>query len=181
MRLKDDGTQYYPMDHVRDILVHEMGISEDRITIAGEDFKIPPDEDLFIVIEPKGAPKVIANRNIVEPTVSAFTEKQEVNTQEMIAVMLFSRSLEAYNRSNEVLMAIQSLYAQGVQEANSFKIARMSNIENLSDLEGGAMLRRYELTLVIFVWYEKTKAGEYFDKLSLQLDTEKESVEISLT
>ena len=178
MRIKDDGTPYTPLDHIRDIIVEEMGVNPDFVNIFNQDFKIPPDDGLHIEIEAKGAPKVLSNRNLTVPTADTFTEIQEINTQELIAVMLFSRNMDAYVRAPEVLMAINSLYAQQSQEANSFKIARISPIENLSALEGAAMLYRFEISLVVFAWYEKTKDGDYYDTFTAELHTEKETVSI---
>ncbi len=178
MRQKTDGSYYTTLELIRDILVAEMGIDIERVNIFNQKFKIPTDDGLFITIEANGAPQIMSNRNITVPTINSFTEVQEINTREMIAVSFMSRNLDAYTRAPEALMAIASLKAQQVCEQNAFKIARISPIVNLSGLEGSAMLYRYEISLVVFGWYEKTKAGDYFDTFTADLYTEKEEVHI---
>ena len=69
-------------------------------------------------------------------------------------------------------MAINSVYAQQIQEANSFKIARLSAIDDLSALEGAAMLYRFEISLVVFAWYRKSKSVEFYDEFTAEVDTE---------
>lgn len=181
MRKKTDGTYYTILDHVQQILIHEMDLDSQRVTIAGQKFTIPPDDGMIVIVEPKGAPKVLSNRNTQEPVTGGLTEIQNTACQEMVAVMLLSRTMEAYERAVEALQSISSLYSQRVQEANSFKIARLSSIENLSDLEGSGILYRYEISIVAFTWYEKTKSAEYFDDFGLEINTEKDKVEIALT
>lgn len=72
-------------------------------------------------------------------------------------------------------MAVNSLYAQAVQESYNFKISRASAINNLSELEGSAMLNRFEISLVCFAWYSKEKNGDYYDTFEAELNTETET------
>ena len=92
-----------------------------------------------------------------------------------------SQNREALERKEEVLMAINSMYSQGIQEKNSFKIFRNPSIEDLSALEGAAMLKRYELSVVVFSWYSKVKLADYYEKFSAELNTEDETITIPLS
>lgn len=171
-------TDYTTLSIIRDIIVKEMDLDNSRVNIYNQNWKIPKDDGLFVLIEAKGIPKVISNHNKTIPAADSFTEVQGVNTQEQIAVVLFSRNMDAYTRAPEVSMAIASIYSQQKQEQHSFKIARIAPAVDLSGLEGAAMLYRIEVSLIVFGWYEKTKAGDYFDTFRAELSTETETVEI---
>lgn len=181
MKTKTNGTEYTTLELIRDIIIQEMAIDPDRVNFFNQKFKVPPDDGLFIMIDAKGAPKVISNRNKAASGSVDVTEYQNVCLQELLAVSLFSRSMEAYTRAHDVLMAMGSIYSQQKQEEHSFKIARVSSIENLSGLEGASMLNRYETSLVVFSWHEKIKLADFYDTFTAELNTEKETVEISLT
>ncbi len=164
------------MDLLRLIIINQMGLAKDRVNIYDEKWKIPPDDDLFIVLEYRSG-KCIANRNtfIGEDE----TEVQDVNMLEHITVGVFSRNRTATQRKEEVLMAILSSYAQGLQEKYAFKIARAGSIEDLSALEGTAMLKRYDIDLTVFAWYTKTISPDYFSSYRLQVIVDTNGSEIT--
>jgi hypothetical protein len=177
MKAKDDGTPQTALDLIRDIIVADMDMEPDRVFIFNQSWKLPPYEGLFILVEYKSGPKCVSNRNEVRMIGGAYTEVQMVNMQEHIAINFFSRNQEAELRKEEVLMAIGSLLSQGSQEENSFKIARISAIENLSELEGAAMLNRFEISLVVLTWYEKVKTADFYDSFTGRVKTEQETVD----
>ena len=182
MRAKADGTIRTTLDFICDIIEKELDLDESRVLIWNERTKLPKDDDLFVLVGYNGSPKPISSRNILVPLAEGAEEHQEINMQEMISINVCSKNLDAIQRKEEILMAMNSLYAQGSQEANSFKIFKNASIEDLSSLEGSGMLNRYQMTFVVFAWYSKTKAAEYFDTFSAELWTEKEKeIEIPLT
>ena len=148
------------MDLIRLILINQMGMKQDRVAVYDEKWKIPDDEEMFITIEYRNS-KTIANRNIFDGTSTPPVEYQELNMIETIVVGVFSRNNESQWRKEEVLMAIRSQYAQLMQEQFSFKIAMAGNIQDLSVLEGAAMLKRYDIELMVFSWYEKKVTPGY--------------------
>ena len=172
MRTRADGTPQTTLDIIRDIIVKEMSLEDDRAMIFNQAWKIPTYDGLFVLVDSKGSPKVLSNRNTQEMIGGVYTEVQLINTQEIVAINIFSRNQEAELRKEEVLMAINSLYAQASQEVNGFKIARISPIENLSALEGAAMLTRYEISLVVFAWTRKAKTAAFYDSFTGQVKTE---------
>lgn len=181
MKAKTDGTPRTSLDFICDIIARELSISPERVLIWNERTEIPKDDGLFVLVGYSGGPKIMSSRNIIVPLIDGAEEHQEVNVQEMISISVCSKNIDALLRKEEVVMALSSLYAQNVQEANSFKIFRASAIEDLSSLEGAGMLNRYQMTAVVFAWYSKTKVADYFDTFSGELWTEKEKVEIPLT
>ena len=137
-----------------------MGIKQDHIAIYDNKWQLPPYEEMFITVEYRNS-KTIANRNIFDGSCTPPVEYQELNMLEDIVVGVFSRNDEAQYRKEEVLMAIRSQYAQLMQEQYSFKIARAGNIQDLSVLEGAAMLKRYDIELMVYAWYEKKVTPGY--------------------
>ncbi len=69
-------------------------------------------------------------------------------------------------------MAIRSYYAQQQMERNSFMIARIAPIQDLSQLEETALLYRFDVDIVVLAWYEKSKLSEYYNQFSGVVDTE---------
>ncbi len=163
------------MDLLRLILVNQMDLGKERVNVYDEKWKIPPDEELFIVLEYRSG-KCIANRNTFVG--EDETEVQDVNMLEHITVGVFSRNRSATQRKEEVLMAILSSFAQGLQEKYAFKIARIGPIDDLSALEGTAMLKRYDIDLSVFAWYTKTINPDYFTSYRLKVIVDTNGSEI---
>ncbi len=155
------------MDLLRLILVNQLGLNAQDVNIYDEKWKIPPTENLFIVLEYRSG-ECIANRNLFDATGGDPVEYQEINMLEQITVGVFSRDRSATQRKEEVLMAILSSYAQGIQEKYSFKIARVGNIADLSAVEGTAMLKRYDIDLSVYAWYSKNVTPGYIDNFTIQ-------------
>jgi len=177
MQDRTDTSKYTILDFIRMILIHEIDIDEDRVNIFNERFDIPEYDGLFIVIESKST-KVISNRNIPVPSDSGITETQELTVLNSSAISLMSRNREAEQKKEEVIMALQSIYSQQCQEKYSFRLYRNPVIENLSGVEGAAMLNRFEISVMSITWHEKTKSADYYDTFNAEVNTENETVTI---
>lgn len=157
------------VDLIRDIVKHEMSLADDRIYIYNQKFDIPPDNNLFVVIEYRSS-KIISSRNRnAQDNTGEYYEVQELSVQEQIVVQLFSRSLEALQRKEEAVMALYSIYSQQKQDAGSFKITRNAPIEDLSSLEASAILYRFDIPVTIFTWYEKKKLAAFYDSMHVKV------------
>lgn len=151
-----DGVPQTSMDLIRIILIDQMCMKPERVNIYDEKWIIPPHENLFITIEYRNG-KTIGNNNyfVNSADSGAPVECQVVNMLENIVVGVFSRNREATLRKEEVLMSIMSSYSEYIQESYGFKIARAGQIEDLSALEGTAMLKRYDIELNVYAWYKR--------------------------
>ena len=58
------------------------------------------------------------------------------------------------------------MYSQQVQEENSFHIARIAPIQDVSYLEGSAMLYRFDISVVLQAWYENLTTFDYYNKFN---------------
>lgn len=172
--MKTDDSKGGTIFLLRDILIKEMGLEEERVTIWNQKLNIPPDEKLFIALSylmGKVYHVQAAERALDD---GSMVEDQTANIQEMIDVHIMSKGTEALFRKEEVVMALASKYSQSVQEAHSFKIAPLPNaFRDNSELEASARLTRFTFTVVILAWYKKTKAIEHYDTFRVEVDTEK--------
>ena len=175
MKLDSLGQKQGAIDLIRDILVEEFELDDDRVIIYDERTKLPTDEGLFILVAATGDPRVISNRNIPVPLTSSMSEDQQVNLQEQITISVMSRNFEATYRRWEVFAALKSIYAQQVQEEQAFKIFPNGSISDLSALEGAAMLKRYDCNVTTFTWYSKTKVVDYYEHFSAEITTDKQA------
>jgi len=156
------------MDLLRLIIVNQMGLDPEKVNIYDEKWTIPPTEDLYIVLEYRSG-KLIANRNTFVSTGGDPIEEQDINVLEQITIGVFSKDRSATQRKEEVFMALLSSYAQNLQEKYSFKISRIGPIVDLSTLEGVAMLKRYDIDISVFAWYEKTINPTYLDSFTIKV------------
>lgn len=157
----NEGTTF---EAIRQILIHEMLLAEDRVNIFNQRFKIPTDEHLFVYIDCLPS-RVISNRSkyALDPVSGDYQEIQDLSSYDPVVIGMFSKNLEALQRKEEVVMALSSHYAQQQQEIHGFKIFRNAPIQDLSQLEGAALLYRYDIPVVLFTWRQKITTVDFFD------------------
>lgn len=160
------------LDLIRIILLKELCIPSDRITIYNQKFIIPTTQQMRIYLEYKMAPKVIASRNRFVNMGYTAQEQQDSNWMEEICIGIYSVDLEAVQRKEEVAMALHSIFSQQVQEKNSFKIFRNVNIIPINEQEGTHRLYRFDIEVRVQAWYSKTKVAEFFDSNEVKIIAE---------
>ena len=165
------------LDFIRDIILHELSLDEDQVVIYNQKWDIPADDRLYITIEYNGTPRILCSRNVYNSVTDA--EEQNLNTQESIVIGLLSRGLLALQRKEEVLMALASIYSQQQQEENSFQIGYVAPIQNLSELEASALLYRFDIPIMVFAWYFKTKTSDFYNSFTGRVKTEEVTVDFT--
>lgn len=152
------------LDLLRLIMIEELGVKADRVSIYNQKFTIPPEDDLFIYIEYKNPPHALSSRNqLVDDGDGGANEVQDINNMEGIAIGLYSKNLDALNRKEEAAMALHSIYAQQLMEANGFKIFRNTMIVPINFEEGATRLYRFDIELKVQAWYNKVKTQQFLD------------------
>ena len=69
-------------------------------------------------------------------------------------------------------MAIKSIFSQFWQDVFQIKIfSNARSFTNLSALEGGSMLNRFAIDIVVNSWFTKENTVDYYDEFPLQLFT----------
>ena len=159
-----------PIAVLRDIIVHEMGLDGERVNIYNQKFKIPPDDEIFVVLSFIGA-KPFRVRNTTSGSGNSMQESQTLNVHEIYEINILSRNESAMFRKEEILFALVSQYAEQQQELNNFKIFRMpASFNDVSEVEAAARLYRFSINIVVFAWYTKTPkviaSNDYYDKFN---------------
>lgn len=149
-----------PLELFCDIIRSEMGLSTDQVYIYNQKFDIPKDEKLYIAIGLSNL-KPFGNTTLFN---SDGTTTQSVNMLATLSVNIMSRSTDALYRKEEVIMALQSIYAQSQQEINSFYIAKLPlTFVSLSEEDGPAILYRFFLGINMQYFTTKVKAVPFYD------------------
>ena len=157
-----------PIDYLRDVIRYNLNLQEDRVNIYNAKFNIPNDQYLFIGVEYKFS-KIYASKSETIDVTGIFSEKQGLNTQEHYAVIIFSRNTDALLRKEEVVQALGSVYARQQGDTYGFSIARIGQIQDLSNLEGAAILYRFEINVVMLCRYEKTIPIAWYGTFPMQV------------
>ena len=166
-----DAQQGYGVfNHLRQILIHELPIDSERVNLYNQKFVIPTDEAWYIVIE-RGPSKMISSRNTLVDLGAGqgLQEVMDLNTQDQYTIGVFSRNLDALNRKEEIIMALGSVYAQQIQEKYSFRIFKNPSLTDLSELEGAALLYRFDISVIVHSWRQKVKDADFYDAFSAQV------------
>lgn len=149
-----------PLELVCDILQRELELDDGQVYLWDQKLLIPKDSKLYVAVGVVD-PKPFGSTTIVN---SDGDEEQSVNMCTMISVDILSRSTEAVDRKEEVIMALNSLYAQSQQEINSFSIGGISkSFTNLSQQDGAAIPYRFNITAQVTYFATKKKSAPYYD------------------
>lgn len=87
---------------------------------------------------------------------------------------IISRGPEARDRKEEIILALNSIYAQSQQEGNSFYIGKLppsARFVNLSNIDGAAIPYRFRISVNLQYAFVKSKAIDYFDTFSTVQET----------
>jgi hypothetical protein len=149
------------IDYIVDIIRNELQLADDRVNVYNEKFNIPNDKFLFVGVAYKFS-KVFGSKSETIDVDGDFSEKQGLNTQEHYSIMIFSRNHDALRRKEEVVMALGSIYARQQGDRYGFSIARIAPIQDVSGIEGAAILYRFEVDIVVLARYEKIKTVPWY-------------------
>ncbi len=160
------------IDYLVDVIRHELNLADARVNVYNVKFDIPNDPYLFIGVEYKFSKTFASKSETPNCGTGVFQEKQGLNTQEHYSVILFSRNLDALSRKEEAVMALGSVYARQQGDTYGFRIARIAPIQDLSGLEGAAILYRLEIGIVMLCRYEKIKSIPWYSTFAGRVTVE---------
>ena len=139
--------------------------SDNFVTIYNQDFAIPNNDGMFIVVQFMNG-KTLSNNTEVKPTDSGIIELHSTIQTESLLINIFSRNNNARLRKWQVITSLNSVYSEQLQEKYGlriFPIPQSSN--NISRAEGASMLNRYGIEIKIQRCYnEKIKHNYYYNK-----------------
>lgn len=161
-----------PIKQICKILQTQLALTNEQIWIYNQKRDIPNDFGIYYVVRYDGQ-RIIGNIRREYETTTGLMEYQSVHNLAMFSVDILSRSSQARDAKDQVIMALNSTYSQQVQEANGFQIARNSfQVTNTSEVEGVAELNRFSISFNVTYMSEMTKSIDYFDTFSKEVITE---------
>lgn len=158
-----------PLQAFCTVIQSEMGMGPDQVYLWNQKFRIPPDERLYIAVrEARSKPYGFSNQTVaVDTDEGGMVEEQTVYVQSALSIDIFSRTIEAQQRKNEVILALTSNYSRQVQEISGLLIGKLSTAFNdLSQLEGAAIPYRFQIEVQIQYQTSKSKPIPYYDDFS---------------
>lgn len=159
-----------PLQLFCQVLQQELGLAQGRVYLWDQKIMQPTDAGLYIAVSVL-RPKPFANTNSFQPDGTAV---QSVNMYADLQLDIISRGPEARDRKEEVIMALNSNYAQSQQEVNSFYIGKLppgAQFMNLSSPDGAAIPYRYAIGVSIQYFVTKVKAVPYYDTFATPIPT----------
>jgi hypothetical protein len=148
-----------------DIIETELGLANGRVYLWNQKIMQPKDSSLYVAVSEISC-KPFGNTNRLN---SAGEAEQSINMQSTLQLDIISRGPSARTRKEEVILALNSNYAQSQQERNGFYIGKISpgtQFVNLSEVDGAAIPNRYSITVQMQYAVRKNKVVPYIDTFS---------------
>lgn len=152
-----------PLELICDIIRTEMGLANDRVWEWDQKINEPEDQSLFIVVSELTC-KPFSNKN----TINEYGESvQSTNFLTTLSIDIKSRGTSARVRKEEVVMALNSNYAESQMELNNFRIYNIpASFINFSGLDGAAIPYVFNISANLVYSVVKTQAVPYYDDFS---------------
>ncbi len=152
-----------------EILQRELGLANGRVYLYNQKIMQPTDEGLYIAVgiltcKPFGNTNRPASTNP-----SGMIADQSVNMLATLSVDIMSRDTSALRRKEQVIMALNSTYAEQQQERNSFFIGKLppgAQFVNISNVDGAAIPYRFNISVSLQYFVQNVKSIDYFDDFS---------------
>ncbi len=147
-----------------EILQTELGLANGRVYLWDQKIMQPTDAGLYIAVSVLSH-KAFGN-TISHKSGSGLDAVQSVNMAAMLQIDIISRDSSARMRKEEILMALNSDYAQAQQETNSFYIGKLpagAQFANLSMQDGAAIPYRFSISIAVQYYATKTKPINYMN------------------
>lgn len=156
---------------VMDVLQEEMVLDAEHCLLGNQDWKMPPDQKLFVVIF-DGAGPVIGQTTYTDMDPESPTLGLEIQEQAVVhdvRLESFSFDDEARVRKEEIGMALGSYFAQLQESRWRVQIARAQTPVDASDTEVTERLLKYVTHVNVTALHRKVKTNApapYYDKFN---------------
>lgn len=148
-----------------EVLQRELELGNGRVYLWDQKIFEPKDKGLYIAVSVPSC-RPFGNNVAPDPETGWADAVQTVNMLATVDMDIISRGPAARDRKEEVIMALNSIYAQRQQEGNSFYIGKLppgARFINLSPIDGAAIPYRFRISVNLQYGVKKTKAVDYFD------------------
>lgn len=154
-----------PMAVMGEVIRRYMDLEVGQVYLYNQKYKIPEDSKLYIAIGVLNSMPFANNTRYA--STSGMDEIQSINVRDLVTINIMSRSTDALNRKEEVLMAFNSLFSRNAQDLNSISFAPLATqFVNLVRQEGSAMLYQFSITASLQYFKKKVKPVAYYSEFS---------------
>lgn len=154
-----------PLGLFCDVIQKEMELDAGRVYLWDQKLNQPNDSGLYIAVGVISC-KPFANTISYDGSGGGLDAIQSVNMLATLSIDAISRGPEARDRKEEIILALNSVYAQSQQELNSFYIGKLppgGQFVNLSQVDGAAIPYRFNISINMQYFVSKLKPATYFD------------------
>lgn len=139
-----------------------MGLAEDQVYLFNQKIKPPTDSRIYIAISQLTS-KSFGSKSQMDPA-SGLDEIMSVNMHANLDITIYSRSIDALLRKEQIVAALGSTLSRQTQEQNSFYIAKLSpNIVPLNTVDGAAIPYMFNVSTAIQYVSSFKKGVSYYD------------------
>lgn len=151
-----------PIKVLAGILKTELAMEDGTIMLGLENWEVPKTEGLYIALF-YGVERIVGQGNDFDT--STNEEIQTVAMLHEIAIEAMSFNSEARLRKEEIIMALNSVYAQNVMGQQLMQINALPQaFVSVPTLEETKQLNRYRITFAMNALHQKIKPVEYYDQ-----------------
>lgn len=144
-----------------DILQTGLGLEDGRVYTWDQKIFEPKDYSMYIAVSVLYS-KPFGNTTYFKH--STMQTIQSINMLDNIQIDLISRGPEARDKRAQVLMALNSQYAEQQQEFNSFFIGKLpTGFNNLSQIDGAAIPYRFQISVNLQYFTKYIQNVDYYD------------------
>jgi hypothetical protein len=155
-----------PLELLIDILKTELGLAQDHVYLWDQKIFAPSDAGLFVAVSVLNV-KPFSNVRRYDGSGAGLDALQSMNVQAQIQLDILSRDLSAVLRKEEVLLALNSVYAEQQQALNSFRVFGLApQFTNLSNIEGAAIPYRFSISINMQYAVVKNQSVPYYDQFT---------------
>lgn len=173
VRVTDDDGKHFdakilvgpPIELVCDILRRELSLAWGQVYLWDTKWTVPKDSRLYVAIGEVSC-KPFGNNRGYSRGLDDLRSAQGTNFSTMLSLDIMSKGPEARLRKEELLMALNSEYAQRQQELNTFRVFPLTTgFVNISLEDGAAIPYRYNITVMMQYAVSRRKEVDYYDTL----------------
>ena len=164
-------TVHNAITRVCEIIKEGLDLDNDQVYLWDQKIKIPTDTRLYIAVSVNSCKPFGSNKYLV--STSGLADKQSLNMFCELGVDILSRSADARDRKEEVIMALGSTFSISSQESHAFLVSNLSRgFVNLSNIDGAAIPYRFNITVGLQYFVTKQVEIDYYTEFSDDVTTE---------
>ncbi len=146
---------------VCEIIQNQMELEDGQVYLYNQKINIPPDDKLYVAVgvgpsKPFGSTRKMASG-------AGVTQRQSINVLQSLQIDILSRTTEALDRKEEILLALKSAYAMEKQLRYGFMAAPIGQFTPLGSIEGAAIPYRFSINVNVQYSVSKDQETEYYD------------------